>query len=39
VGELARRAGWELRHKMLPEEQKVEIEKVDEATYTVKARN
>lgn len=41
VGELARRAGWTLSHKMLPENQEVNVKPVEdfEATFTVKIRN
>lgn len=40
VDELCRRAGWTLKHKMLPEDQKIDVQKVEgaEATYTVKIR-
>ncbi|KAH7110833.1 DHS-like NAD/FAD-binding domain-containing protein [Dendryphion nanum] len=40
VAELARRAGWDLQHKMLPKEQKVEVVTVDEyeRRHTVKVQ-
>ncbi|KAF2274572.1 NAD-dependent histone deacetylase SIR2 [Westerdykella ornata] len=40
VAELARRAGWELKHRMLPEEQKVDIVPVGEDghVHSVKVR-
>ncbi|KAF2856272.1 SIR2-domain-containing protein, partial [Plenodomus tracheiphilus IPT5] len=34
VAELARRAGWELQHKMIPEGQSIEVEMLDEAEHT-----
>ncbi|KAF2131521.1 SIR2-domain-containing protein [Dothidotthia symphoricarpi CBS 119687] len=39
VAELARRAGWDLEHKMIPEGQKTEIGTINEEdhTYSVKA--
>ncbi|OCK74640.1 NAD-dependent histone deacetylase SIR2 [Lepidopterella palustris CBS 459.81] len=41
VGELCRRAGWDLKHKMLPEDQKVDVEaeKNLEHAFTVKVRS
>jgi NAD-dependent histone deacetylase SIR2 len=41
VGELCRRAGFDLSHKMLPEDQMVDVESVDdyEHTYSVKVRS
>lgn len=38
VAELARRAGWDLKHKMIPEGQQAEVVTVDnyEHTYRVK---
>ncbi|KAH9865821.1 hypothetical protein J1614_009408 [Plenodomus biglobosus] len=38
VAELARRAGWELKHKMIPEGQNIEVELVDEAEHTSAVR-
>ncbi|KAF2733174.1 NAD-dependent histone deacetylase SIR2 [Polyplosphaeria fusca] len=40
VAELARRAGWDLSHKMLAEDQQADVESVDEElhTYSVKIR-
>ncbi|KAL1654569.1 NAD-dependent histone deacetylase sir2 [Didymella pomorum] len=41
VAELARRAGWELNHDMLPEDQTVDVVSLDEEEheYSVKLRN
>ncbi|KAF2198657.1 SIR2-domain-containing protein [Delitschia confertaspora ATCC 74209] len=41
VAELARRAGWDLRHEMIPEGLKTKVEAVREleATYAVKVKN
>jgi len=41
VGELCRRAGWDLVHKMLPKDQKVDVELVEdfEQTWSVKVRS
>jgi len=35
VAELARRAGWDLQHKMIPEGQTVETRVVDEAEHII----
>ncbi|KAF1930951.1 SIR2-domain-containing protein [Didymella exigua CBS 183.55] len=41
VAELARRAGWQLRHDMLPDDQTVDVEPLNEEEheYSVKLRN
>lgn len=41
VAELARRAGWELKHDMLPADQTVDVVTIDEEEheYSVKLRN
>jgi len=40
VGELCRRAGWELKHKMHPEDQKVDVKPFEDLdhSFTVKVR-
>jgi NAD-dependent histone deacetylase SIR2 len=40
VAELARRAGWALKHEMIPEGHEIEVTAVDEVdhVYSVKAR-
>lgn len=41
VAELARRAGWDLKHKMIPEGQEVDVFPIDEVEhkYGVKVRS
>jgi NAD+-dependent protein deacetylase SIR2 len=41
VAELARRAGWDLKHNMLPEDLKVDVVPINEVDHTwgVKARS
>ena len=41
VAELARRAGWDLQHKMMPEGQEAEVGTVDEVehTFSVKVKS
>ncbi|KAF2189545.1 SIR2-domain-containing protein [Zopfia rhizophila CBS 207.26] len=41
VGELARRAGWDLKHRMLPEDQKTDVKPIEdlEHTYSVKIQS
>ncbi|KAH7397114.1 DHS-like NAD/FAD-binding domain-containing protein [Pyrenochaeta sp. MPI-SDFR-AT-0127] len=41
VAELARRAGWELKHKMIPEGQQMEVNTIDdvEHTFGIKVRS
>ncbi|KAF9741047.1 hypothetical protein PMIN02_009007 [Paraphaeosphaeria minitans] len=38
VAELARRAGWDLKHTMIPQEQRVEVSIIDEADHAYKVK-
>jgi NAD-dependent histone deacetylase SIR2 len=38
VAELARRAGWDLQHKMIPQGQRIEVSTIDEADHTYRVK-